>query len=146
MTYKDVSILLVDDDKVDVMAITIALEESNIANPVHVAHDGVRALEMLRGEGGAPPIPYPFIILLDLNMPKMNGIEFLAEIRKDKRLHDSIIFVLTTSNDDKDKVAAYSHHVAGYIVKSDVGHDFINLVSLLKDFKIIVQFPEKERG
>jgi len=143
MNYRDVNILLVDDDRVDVMAIKAALEDSKIANPVYVAHDGVRALEMLRGEGNGEKVRYPFLILLDLNMPRMNGIEFLKAIRADDELQDSIVFVLTTSNDDRDKVAAYKHNIAGYLVKSHVGQDFIDLIRLLKDFKIAVQFPDK---
>jgi CheY-like chemotaxis protein len=141
MSYENVSILLVDDDRVDVIAIKEALEESKIANPVYVASNGIKALEMLRGSSGEPKIPEPFLILLDLNMPRMNGVEFLRELRSDKDLRSSIVFVLTTSNDDRDKIAAYEFNVAGYCLKSEVGKDFINLVSLLKEYKLIVQFP-----
>jgi len=141
MEYKNLNILLVDDDQVDVMAIKGALEEHKIANPVCVAQDGVRALEILRGSKVEPAMSPPFIILLDLNMPRMNGIEFLREIRKDKALRSTIVFVLTTSNDDRDKLAAYEFNIAGYLLKSGVGENFMNLVELLEDFKIIVQFP-----
>src|SRR5262245_50977634 len=115
MSYKNVSILLVDDDRVDVLAVKTALEENNIANPVYVAEDGVKALELLRARGGPQdaPIPQPFLILLDLNMPRMNGIEFLKSLRSDPALRSSIVFVLTTSNDDRDRVAAYELNVAG---------------------------------
>ncbi len=139
--YEDVSILVVDDDRVDVMAIRGALEEHRIGNPIYVASDGVNALAMLRGEEGREPIPWPYIILLDLNMPRMNGLEFLKAIRSDERFRHSIVFVLTTSNDDQDKTAAYNFNIAGYVLKSEVGKDFMKLISLLKDFKFVVQFP-----
>lgn len=141
MEYKNVNILLVDDDQVDVLAVKGALEENNIANPVYVASDGVKALEMLRGTKGNERVPDPYLILLDLNMPRMNGIEFLKELRGDPKLHSNIVFVLTTSNDDRDKVSAYQYNVAGYVVKSEVGEDFMHLISLLEDFKVLVQFP-----
>ncbi len=143
MRYKNVNILLVDDDLVDVVGIKTALEESGVANPVYVASDGVIALEMLRGTGKTKLLPYPFLILLDLNMPRMNGIEFLKELRADKDFHDTIVFVLTTSNEDKDKIAAYEFNIAGYMLKSEVGEDFVRLISLLKEFKILIQFPVK---
>jgi CheY-like chemotaxis protein len=146
MTYKNVNILLVDDDRVDVLAVKTALEENSIANPVIVAEDGVKALELLRSrrDDRSSPLPQPYLILLDLNMPRMNGIEFLKTIRSDPALRSSIVFVLTTSNDDRDRVAAYELNVAGYVVKSEVGKDFINLIRLLEDYKIVVQFPFEE--
>lgn len=144
MKYKNITILLIDDDLVDVVSVKEALEERNISNPVFVAFDGVNALDILRGTNGCQRIPEPYIILLDLNMPRMNGLEFLEELRKDNDLKSSIVFVLTTSNADRDKIEAYSHNIAGYIVKSEVGEDFIHLVSLLQEFKLLVQFPVKD--
>lgn len=146
MNYKNVNILLVDDDRVDVLAVKEALEEANIANPVYVAEDGVKALEVLRGSSKDDHIPMPYLILLDLNMPRMSGIEFLKELRADPKLRSSIVFVLTTSNDDRDRVAAYSFNIAGYVVKSQLGKDFINLIRLLEDYKITVQFPLEVDG
>lgn len=143
MTYKDINILLVDDDRVDVLAIKNALEENKIANPVFVASDGLMALEMLRGKG-KQSISQPYLILLDLNMPRMNGIEFLNELRKDAQLRSSIVFVLTTSKDDRDKAAAYERNIAGYVVKSEVGENFIDLINLLQDYKLVVQFPTND--
>lgn len=146
MDYKNVSILLVDDDQVDVLAIKNALEESRIANPVYVASDGVRALELLRGTEETMKVPCPRLILLDLNMPRMNGIDFLKELRSDPKLRSSIVFVLTTSDDERDIQAAYRYNVAGYVVKSQVGGSFINLISLLEDFRLVVQFPLNGNG
>lgn len=96
---------------------------------------------MLRGQGGQARFPRPYLILLDLNMPRMNGIEFLEEVRKDADLRDSIIFVLTTSDDDRDKVAAYDKNVAGYIVKAKAGEDFLKLIEMLDNYLTFVEFP-----
>jgi CheY-like chemotaxis protein len=73
-----------------------AFKKAKIANPVSLAHDGIDALEMLRGTNGRERFPRPFLILLDLNMPRMNGIEFLKELRQDDELRKSIVFVMTT--------------------------------------------------
>ena len=134
------NLLLVEDDELDVIAIKRALRKANIGNPLFHASDGVEALAMLRGESG-PPIARPYMILLDLNMPRMDGIEFLAEIRSDPDLKDSIVFMLTTSNDAKDISRAYENMVAGYMVKSKAGEDFLNLVRMLDHYWHIIEFP-----
>ena len=91
--YKMVSILLVEDDDVDAMGVERALKKLRLANPLFRARDGLQGLEMMRSQ----KIPRPFLILLDLNMPRMNGLETLREIRRDPALTKSVIFVLTTS-------------------------------------------------
>lgn len=90
-----VHLLLVEDDEVDAEAIKRAFRKRRIANPFTVVRDGIEALEVLRGEDGREPLPRPFLILLDLNMPRMSGLEFLRETRQDPELRDAIIFVLT---------------------------------------------------
>jgi CheY-like chemotaxis protein len=80
-------------------------------------------------------------VLLDLNSPRMNGIELLDEIRKDSALKDSIVFVLTTSNTAEDKVAAYEKQVAGYIVKEKAGKDFAKLTCMLENYWRVIEFP-----
>jgi len=142
-SFPEVNILLVEDDEIDVRSVKRAFQTQKIANPIFQASDGVEALEMLRGEAGHAPLPRPYLILLDLKMPRMNGIQFLHEIRADTELHDSIVFVLTTSDDDRDKVAAYEKNVAGYLLKQDVGDDFMNAIRMLDYFTISVQFPLK---
>ena len=137
----EVSILLVEDDEIDVRAVKLALRKEKITNPIHVANDGVEALEILRGEAGHEPISRPFLVLLDLKMPRMNGLQFLKEIRADSDLRESIVFVLTTSDDDRDKMAAYECNVAGYLLKDNAGGDFMNAVRMLEYFVISVQFP-----
>ncbi|WP_071872291.1 response regulator [Atopomonas hussainii] len=135
---KPVSILLVDDDDVDVMGIQRAFAKLKILNPIVRARDGLEALELLRGQGH---IDHPYLILLDINMPRMNGIETLAALRADPQLANAVVFILTTSRDDQDKLAAYEKHVAGYIVKQNAGDDFLQLISLLDHYWRIVEWP-----
>ena len=99
----DISILLVEDDEVDIMNIKRAFKKNQIPNPLFVANNGLEALDMLLGDNGAIKIePTPKIILLDINMPKMNGIEFLSKLREISTLKSISVFVMTTSNEDKD--------------------------------------------
>jgi len=138
---KTVHVLLVEDNEVDREAVRRAFTRHRIANPIHDARDGVEALELLRGMGDKPKLPRPYLILLDINMPRMSGIELLRELRADPELRDSIVFMLTTSKSDEDKMAAYGANVAGYILKSDVGAGFVGLVALLDHYWRIVEFP-----
>jgi CheY-like chemotaxis protein len=142
MERREAHILLVDDNKVDVMAVERAFRKQRIANPIHVAEDGVAALEMIRDPDS--PLGRPFLVLLDLNMPRMNGIEFLQAIRADPALKKLIVFVLTTSSRDEDLVASYDHNVAGYILKSEVGEGFVNLISLLDHYWRVVELPPEQ--
>ncbi len=140
-TAKDVHVLLLEDDSLDVEAVHRAFKKARIANTVSVASDGVQGLEMLRGEGGHTPIPKPYIVILDLNMPRMDGIEFLEELRKDPEHHDAVVFVLTTSKADEDRAASYDKNVAGYIVKSNVGQGFLNVTEMLDHYWRVVMLP-----
>jgi len=135
-----VKLLLVEDDTLDVEAIRRAFRKARIGNPIHVARDGIDALSILREETGEP-FRRPYLILLDLNMPRMSGIEFLSELRDDERLRDSIVFVLTTSDDDKDIMQAYDNLVAGYMVKAKAGEDFVKLIGMLDHYWRIVELP-----
>ncbi len=128
-----ISILIVDDDEIDVRTLIRGLHKQHIPNPVFVASDGIEGLQMLRGTGGKEKLPQPCLILLDLNMPRANGIEFLREIRGDEELRDSTIFVFTTSDSEQDKAAAYREHVAGYLLKSEAGEHYTKAVKLLED-------------
>src|SRR5690349_16771786 len=114
-------ILLVDDDEVDAEAIFRSFARHKISNPIAHAVDGIEALAFLRGDQQSNPLPRPYIILLDLNMPRMNGLEFLRAIRQDAALKSSVVFILTTSNREEDKWAAYNDQVAGYILKEKAG-------------------------
>jgi CheY-like chemotaxis protein len=141
MTDSEVSILIVDDDEIDTRAVERALRNQRIVNPVYRAANGQEGLAMLRGEGGRQKVPRPYLILLDLNMPRMNGLQFLQELRGDSSLSDSIVFVLTSSRADEDKAAAYEKHIAGYLVKPDTGNEFLRAVQMLERFVLSVQFP-----
>jgi len=132
---------LIEDDEIDIAAVRRALAVLKIANPLHIAHDGIEALEILRGENGREKLPKPYIIVLDLNMPRMDGMEFLEEIRGDAELQDSIVFVMTTSRDEADRRAAYSKHVAGYIVKEDPIGTFRQAINLLDHYWRLVELP-----
>src|ERR1700729_843522 len=94
-------LLHVEDDDLCLMGLNRAFRAAKIANPVSFAHDGVDALEMLRGLNGRPRLPRPFLVLLDLNMPRMDGIEFLKELRKDDDLRKTIVFIMSTSDTDE---------------------------------------------
>ena len=126
------SILLVEDDEVDVEAIRRVFAKRRVANPLHVAHDGVAALRMLHGEDNEVAVNQPCVILLDLNLPRMNGLEFLDQLRRDADWKDSVVFVLTTSNSDRDRLASHAKYVAGYLLKADADEEFSQLVRELR--------------
>jgi CheY-like chemotaxis protein len=136
------TILLVDDDEVEAEAIRRAFRQSKLMNPLLHVTDGLSALELLRGASGVAPLPKPYIILLDINMPRMNGLEFLYDLRQDSDLKDSVVFVLTTSTSSQDKVFAYEQQIAGYILKQNVGQDFVNALLLLNDSQPPVVFSD----
>ncbi len=142
MEEKLLNILLVEDDSVDVMNVQRAFKKNNITNPLHIAFNGVEALNMLRGINGKTKLnPQPRIILLDINMPKMNGLEFLKELRSDPDLKSITVFIMTTSNDDQDKIEAYKLNIAGYILKPLSFEKFVNAVSILNSYWKLCEQP-----
>ena len=139
---KMTNILLVEDDEVDVMNVQRAFKKNNITNPLYFATNGIEALVMLRGDGNPPSLPRERrMILLDLNMPKMNGIEFLRELRADPELKPIPVIVLTTSNEDRDKVEAYNLNVAGYILKPITFSNFVEAVGTLNKYWTLSEIP-----
>lgn len=139
---KSVNILLVEDDEVDVMNVQRAFKKNNVANALFVASNGLEALDMLRGNGTPPSIPRDRrLVLLDLNMPKMGGIEFLRELRSDEKLRGTPVVVLTTSNEERDRVEAYNLNVAGYIVKPVTLANFIETMAALNKYWTLSEFP-----
>jgi CheY-like chemotaxis protein len=134
---REVSLLMIEDDDIDATAMKRALHKLKLLNPVYRARDGLEGIELLR----AGEVPSPYIILLDLNMPRMNGLEFLEELRSDPALTHSVVFVLTTSKSDEDILAAYREHVAGYLFKQRMDNDFLQVVGLLNHYWRIIELP-----
>lgn len=132
MEGRKFSILHVEDDVVDLMVVERILKKKNLVSELFTARNGVEALDILRGKNGKKITPE--IVLLDLNMPKMSGIEFLKELRADANLKDIKVYVLTTSDDEKDKKNAYQYNVSGYIIKPINSLEFENLFDVLRDF------------
>ncbi len=129
MMADEAGILLVEDDRVDVMTVQRALSKHKISNPLYVARTAIDALAMLRGEGRAKIDPPPALILLDLNLPRMSGIDFLSELRKDPALRDLSVIVLTSSNEPHDQEAAFRYEVEDYVVKP---HSFDEFATVIK--------------
>ncbi|NJR66402.1 MAG: response regulator [Leptolyngbyaceae cyanobacterium CRU_2_3] len=141
MQNRIINVLLVEDDEVDVMNVERAFKRNNITNPLYVAPNGIEALKMLRNEGEKTIPSSRRLILLDLNMPKMGGIEFLHELRADARLRMTPVIVLTTSNQDKDRVEAYNLNVAGYILKPVTFSNFAETMSTLNKYWSLCEMP-----
>ena len=138
MEERILHILLVEDDKVDVMNVRRAFEKSKLSNHIYVASNGLEALEKLRGN----ELPKSRrLVLLDLNMPRMNGIEFLHALRSDPELKSTSVVVLTTSNAEKDKVEAYNLTVAGYLLKPVTFVNFVELMAALNKYWTLVEMP-----
>ena len=136
-----VNILLIEDDEVDIMNVQRAFRKNNINNPLYIARDGLEALQMLKGENPDMRVPQPKIVLLDINMPRMNGIEFLIQLRKDPELRSLRVFVMTTSNEECDKIAAYDLNVAGYVLKPLSFEGFTNAISTLNHYWQLCEIP-----
>ena len=132
------NILLVEDDEIDVENVKRAFRKNNIASPLWTAENGVQALEMLRS--GTVPAPRR-LVLLDLNLPRMNGLEFLQALRKDPALASLPVVVLTTSNDERDKIDAFNLNVAGYLLKPMSFTAFTDLMSALNQYWTLVELP-----
>jgi CheY-like chemotaxis protein len=131
MSGNDDVILLVEDDRVDIMTVQRAMKKIDVSNPLYVARTGVEALGMLRGDGYPRIEPTPSLILLDLNLPKMGGIEFLKELRADPALRTLQVIVLTSSNEPGDRAAAFEYEVDDYIVKPHSFDDFASAMSII---------------
>ena len=128
MIDENASILLIEDDRVDVMTVQRALKKHAVRNPLHVARTATDALAMLRGDRVQQIDPLPGLILLDLNLPRMSGIEFLRELRADLRLQDLSVIVLTSSNEPSDRAAAFRYEVEDYIVKPHSFDEFAQAI------------------
>ena len=137
-----IEILLVEDSLGDIRLTQEALNNSTFKNNLNIAHDGVQALKYLRKEGEYKHSPRPDIILLDLNLPRKDGREVLAEVKNDDDLKRLPIVVLTTSDDEKDILTSYNLHANCYITKPVDLDRFVNIVKTIEGFWFqIVQLP-----
>jgi CheY-like chemotaxis protein len=137
-----VEILLVEDNPYDVELTLRALSEHHLANRVRVVRDGAEAMELLFGEGeGARLEPLPKVILLDLKLPKVSGLEVLRRIKADERLRSTPVVVLTSSREDQDVAASYELGVNSYIVKPVEFEDFVEAVSKLGLYWLVLNQP-----
>ena len=138
-----INILLVEDDEVDVMNVRRAFKKNKITNPLYTAENGLEAISLLRSQdGNRAKIPAERrLILLDLNMPKMSGLEFLHELRADPKLKATPVIVLTTSDEDKDRVEAYNLNVAGYILKPVTFSNFAEAIVTLNKYWTLCEMP-----
>jgi len=133
-----VEILLVEDNEFDVEALKRAFRKAQIGNRLHSAVDGIDALGKLDEVNGGATIHQPLLILLDINMPRMDGFEFLDALRKDEKHKQSVVFMLTTSGHGRDMQMAYSRHVAGYFLKENLD----DLVDTVKAYVRGNEFPQ----
>jgi CheY-like chemotaxis protein len=138
MEPRDIHVLLIEDDDVDVMNVKRAFKKNNLTTQIVVANNGEEGLERLR-DGSVSTTR--LLILLDLNMPRMNGVEFLRALRADPQLSRTPVVVLTTSNEDRDKVEAYNFNVAGYLLKPVRFDDFVELMGTLNRYWTRVEMP-----
>jgi CheY-like chemotaxis protein len=141
MNTSQVTILLVEDDDIDAETVFRGLAGARIINPLVRAKDGVEALEMLRGINGREKLTPPYLLLVDIRMPRLDGLGLIRAVRSDPNLQRTIIFVLTTSDSDRDRIAAYNEHVAGFIVKSNAPDQFLRLARMLEYYLMIVEVP-----
>ena len=142
VSYPNINILLVEDNPGDVRLTKEALKEGKIINTMNVASDGEEAMAILRQEGKYADIPRPDLVLLDLNMPKMDGREVLKAMKTESSLMTIPVVVLTTSKADNDILQSYEHHANCYITKPVELEQFIEIVENISDFWFsVVKLP-----
>lgn len=129
-----IDVLLVEDDAGDVLLIREALEDSRLLTRLHVVSDGVEAIAFLRREGGFAAAPRPDLVLLDLNLPRKDGREVLADIKADKALQFIPVVVLTTSGAEEDVLRSYCLHANAYVTKPVDFDRFIGVVRQIDQF------------
>lgn len=142
----EVKILLVEDDDVDAESVVRGLARADIHNPLVRARDGVDAMDTLLGTNGKQRLEPPYLLLIDITMPRLDGLGLIRKIRSNRKLKRTIIFVLTTSDSERDCAAAYDAHVAGYILKSSSPEHYAALSRMLDYFLSIVSPPPVEHS
>jgi CheY-like chemotaxis protein len=137
-----IDVLLVEDDPGDVLITREAFADNKVQNRLHVVNNGVDALAFLRGEGEYADTPTPDLILLDLNLPRMDGREVLAAIKEDEKLRSIPVVVLTTSDSEEDVLKSYSLHANAYVTKPVDFDRFIAVVRQIDEFFVsVVRLP-----
>jgi len=134
------AVVVVEDNDFDVKRIERGFQKLGQNRPIYRARDGVEALALLRGETEQAPPTQPLVILLDLNMPRMGGIEFLDELRQDENLRRLPVFVVTTSEFERDIELAHDRNVCGYIAKPRSSEEMAAILKTLSDFWQACQF------
>lgn len=134
----EMEILLVEDDEVDIMNIQRAFKKNHIRNQLSIVRNGLEALEFLNNKSNKRPE----VVLLDINMPKMGGVEFLREMRSNPDLKSLTVIVISTSNEESDVVSAYEFNVAGYILKPVVFESFVKAISALNQYWELSKRPK----
>ncbi|WP_034257020.1 response regulator [Adhaeribacter aquaticus] len=144
MENKLTNILLIEDDEVDIQNILRAFKINNITANLHLAKNGKEALEMLTGKGAPIIKPTPNIILLDIKMPVMDGLDFLKVLREYPELKSCSIYILTSYNEEELKARAYNLNVAGYILKSSDQAELVQKIKYLKDYWQLIELPNSQ--
>lgn len=138
---KDINILLVEDDDVDAEILKRGLRKIGASGSLVRARDGVDALEILTQDAQSQTVPRPFVVLLDINMPRMNGHEFLAALRENEVVNAARVIVFTTSDNQKDLALAYKNNASGYIVKPNSSSELIDVLKSLTCYWEICEHP-----
>ncbi|WP_431355866.1 response regulator [Cellulomonas chengniuliangii] len=143
-SHRDIDVLLVEDDPGDVLMTREAFADNKVTNRLSVVSDGVSALEYLRKEGQYADVATPDLILLDLNLPRMDGREVLMALKGDEKLRSIPVVVLTTSEAEEDVVRSYSLHANAYVTKPVDFDRFIEVVRQIDDFFVtVVRLPKR---
>jgi len=144
MIVKPIEILLIEDNLGDVRLVEETFKEYKVKNKLHIAYDGIEAINFLKKKGDYASMPRPDLILLDLNLPKKDGREVLDDIKKDDNLKSIPIVILTTSREEEDILRSYNLHANCYITKPVDLDQFIKIVKSVEDFWLsIVELPWK---
>lgn len=139
-----VEIMLVEDSEPDILLTEEAFSEARVRNRLHVVRDGEEALQFLRREGDYAAAPRPDVILMDINMPRKNGLEVLEEVKADPSLRSIPVLILTTSQAEDDVQRSYSGHASGYVVKPVGFENFLQAIRAFEDFWLtFVRFPPR---
>lgn len=142
--HPTIEILLVEDSEPDILLTQEAFDETTVKHRLHIARDGEEALHFLRHTGKHQDAPRPDVILLDINMPRKNGLEVLHELKNDPLLSSIPVLMLTTSQSEEDVRSAYARHASGYVVKPVGFENFLTAIKAFENFWLsFVRFPPR---